>query len=165
MIKAVILMTISFFIEGLMSNLLSFSLVDPGILKASYLIITITILLPYFNNEKKYFILITIFGFLFDITYTNSLPINTIIFILIGLLNKTINYYLPNNIFTTIIKSIFITWIYYLLVYLSLLITNYSIYPLELYWILMYKTIIMTVIYTIILYYITKRIFQNNLIR
>ena len=54
------------------------NLVNPSILSCLYTLITLIIIYPYFYNEKKYYILLIIFGLLIDIVYSNTFLFNTI---------------------------------------------------------------------------------------
>ena len=83
MIVAVTYVIISFLIDGLMSEILPFNLVDPSWLKTIYSVISLVILYNYFDNQKKYLYLVIGLGFFFDIVYTNTFILNVVVFIII----------------------------------------------------------------------------------
>ena len=78
-IISIISIIISFLIQNILSNNLVFNFQDMSILYTFCPILTLNILLPYFENKKKYIILLIITGLIIDITYTNTLILNTLI--------------------------------------------------------------------------------------
>ena len=125
MIIPIIFLIISFFLESFMSIYFPSTLINSSILSCLYTLITLIIIYPYFYNEKKYYILLIIFGLLIDITYTNTFVFNTILFIMLSIIIKLLNVILPNNIFTINLKSLTIVILYHLL---SFIILNIIIY-------------------------------------
>ena len=85
MIITVIYLILSFVLDNLMSYIIPSSLGDVGYFNTIYIIISFVIICPYFSNEKKYYLLILIFGLLFDILYTGTFIFNMIIFVLLGI--------------------------------------------------------------------------------
>ena len=71
MIISIIYLVISFLLEGIMSNIFPSTLSNISYFTTIYIIISFAIIYPYFDNDKKFFILIFIFGILFDILYTD----------------------------------------------------------------------------------------------
>ena len=128
MIIPIIFLIISFFLESFMSIYFPSTLINPSILSCLYTLITLIIIYPYFYNEKKYYILLIIFGLLIDITYTNTFVFNTILFIMLSIIIKLLNVILPNNIFTINLKSLIIVILYHLLSFIILNIINYNSY-------------------------------------
>ena len=78
MIISIIYLVISFLLEGIMSNIFPSTLSNISYFTTIYIIISFAIIYPYFDNDKKFFILIFIFGILFDIIkrqrFATSLP-------------------------------------------------------------------------------------------
>ena len=161
MILIIIYTIISFLLDGLISNYIPVNINELSYLTTIYSVISIVVIYNYFENEKKYLIIITILALLFDIVYTNTFPLNIIIFIAIYMLIKTLNYYIPNNLFTINIKTILSMTIYHILSYLILLLVHYNDYPIKLLYITIYKSIIMTIIYTTVSYIITKKLYNK----
>ena len=89
MILIIIYTIISFLLDGLMSNYIPVNINELSYLTTIYSVISIVVIYNYFENEKKYLIIITILALLFDIVYTNTFPLNIIIFIAIYI-NKNI---------------------------------------------------------------------------
>ena len=77
MIISIIYLVFSFLLEGIMSNIFPSTLSNISYFTTIYIIISFAIIYPYFDNDKKFFILIFIFGILFDILYTSTIFVNT----------------------------------------------------------------------------------------
>ena len=165
MIVAIIYLSISFLLDGIISNYLPFELANPSYLKTIYTIIALTIMYNSFYNQKKYLTILIILGMLFDIVYTNTILINTIIFITIYIVLYNIDYLMPTNIVTINIKSIICVFVYYILTYIILLLSHFNIYDFRLLLGILLKSIIMTILYTTISYIIIKKIYKNKKIK
>ena len=165
MIVAIIYVITSFLLDGLMSNLLPFNLVDPSYLKTIYSIISLVILYNYFDNKQKYLKILIILGIFFDIVYTNTFILNIIVFLVIYIILSIVDYMIPTNIITINIKSISCIFLYHILTYIILLLANYNSYSIKLLGIILLRSIIMTIIYTTISYLIMNKIYDNKLIK
>lgn len=161
MIIAVILLIFSFLLEGFMSLYFPSNLINPSVLSCLYTLITLIIIYPYFYNEKKYYILLIIFGLLIDIVYSNTFLFNTILFLLLSIGIQILNVILPNNIFTINVKSLIIVFMYHILSFILLGIIDYNGYTIDLLINIIINSVIMTLIYTSITYFITKILFKK----
>lgn len=141
-----------------MSNVVSYLLPNLSIFCTTYTIVALVVLYPYFLNKKKFFIIVIVFAFLFDIVYTNTLFLNVIIFSLAFLINAYITYLLPDNLLNTNIKGIITIFSYNILTFLILTIIGYSKYSLLVLVKVLYSNIIITCLYTTVLYLILKKI-------
>ena len=155
MIISIIYLVISFLLEGIMSNIF------PSYFTTIYIIISFAIIYPYFDNDKKFFILIFIFGILFDILYTSTIFVNTFIFIIIGIVIKILYNILPGNVFMTNIISYVGIIIYHILSFIILMITGYGDYSIILLFNIIIHSIFMTIIYTSISYFIMKFMYNK----
>ena len=54
MIIAVIYVIISFLLDGIISNIIPFNLVDPSYFRTIYSVISLVIIYNYFDNHQKY---------------------------------------------------------------------------------------------------------------
>mgnify|MGYP003289224981 FL=1 len=165
MIVAVTYVIISFLIDGLMSEILPFNLVDPSWLKTIYSVISLVILYNYFDNQKKYLYLVIGLGFFFDIVYTNTFILNVVVFIIIYFILSWLDYVITTNIFTINLKSIVCVSLYHILTYIILLLSNYNDYTINLLGLILIRSIIMTIIYTTISYLLMNKIYDNKKIR
>ena len=159
MVIVIIHLIFSFLLDGFLSNYTEVLSLDPSYLKTIYTIISLVIIFRYFESEKKYIIILTITGILFDIVYTNTFLLNPFIFYIIYLFIKFLDYFIPNNLLTVNIKSLTAIIIYHTITYFLLQISGYHHYEIELLLDIIVRSIIATIIYTSISYLIFKKIF------
>jgi len=165
MIIAVTYVIISFLLDGIISNLIPFDLIDPSYFKTIYSIISLVIIYNYFDNQKKYLTILVVLGIFFDIVYTNTFILNIIIFLIIYLILSKLDYLITTNIFTINLKSIVCVSSYHILTYIILLLANYNNYSIKLLGLILLRSIIMTIIYTSISYIFLNKIYDNKRIR
>ena len=165
MIVAVIYVIISFLIDGVMSNIVPFNLVDPSWLKTIYSIKSLVFLYNYFDNQQKYVSIIVVLGLFFDIVYTNTFILNIIVFLVIYIILSNLDYVITTNIFTINLKSIVCVSSYHILTYIILLLANYNSYSIKLLGIIILRSLIMTIIYTTISYLIMNKIYDITKIK
>ena len=106
MLVAIIYTIISFLLDGIISNYTNTNLVDPSYLRTVFSVVSLVILYSYFDNEKKYLKILIPLGIFFDIVYTNTFLLNIVIFLIIYLVIKQLDYFIPDNLFTINLKSI-----------------------------------------------------------
>ncbi len=161
MIIAIIALVISFFLESITSCFFPNSLNMISYFTTIYTIITLVVLYPYFDNNKKYYMLLVIFGILFDIIYTNTFLLNIVLFFIVSLFVRFINYHLATNLLNINIISIIAIIIYHLFSYFILEVIGYLQYPFMLFINIISHSLIMTIIYTTILYLILKKVYMH----
>ena len=161
MIISIIYLVISFLLEGIMSNIFPSTLANISYFTTIYMIIAFGIIYPYFDNDKKYFILIFIFGVLFDILYTSTIFVNTFIFIVTGIVIKILYNILSDNVFMTNIISYVGIIVYHVLSFVILMFTGYGSYSIILLFNIIIHSIFMTIIYTSISYFVMKFIYNK----
>lgn len=162
---AIIYVIISFFLDGLISNYMNFTLISPSYFSTIYSLISIVILYNFFENKKKYLSILIALGIFFDIIYSNTFILNIVIFLLIYIILSNLDYLIPTNIITINIKAIVCISSYHILTYIILLISNYNNYNLELLLIILIRSIAMTIIYTTISYLIMNKIYSDKKIK
>ena len=165
MIIAVTYVIISFLIDGLMSNILPFNLVEPSWFKTIYSVVSLVIIYNYFDNPKKYLSILITLGIFFDIVYTNTFILNIVVFLIIYIFLSNLDYIITTNIFTINLKSIVCVSSYHILSYIILLLANYNSYSIKLLGLILIRSIIMTIIYTTISYLIMNKIYDNKRVR
>lgn len=165
MLISIIFLIFSYLFQAFISNYISYTLASPSIFYTIYILIAFSIIYPYFNNDKKYLLLIIIFGLLFDFTYTNSLFLTVFIFLISYFIIKRLNYIMPNNLISINIISLVVVMMYHILNFIILKIMSFSDYSFILLLRAMYSSIIITIIYTTISYFIFKKINEKNEIR
>ena len=162
---AVIYVIISFLLDSIMSNITPFNLINPSYFKTIYSIISLVILYNHFDNQKKYLSILIVLGIFFDIVYTNTFILNIIIFLCIYYVIIKLDYHITNNIFTINLKSIICISLYHILTYLILLLANYNHYDIKLLGLILVRSVIMTIIYTVVSYIIMEKIYNNKKIK
>ena len=122
MLVAIIYVIISFLLDGIISNIIPFNLVDPSYFKTIYSVISLVIIYNYFDNHQKYLTILIILGIFFDIIYTNTFILNIIVFLIIYIVLSNLDYIITTNIFTINLKSIVCISTYHITTYIILLI-------------------------------------------
>lgn len=156
MLLSIVVVMLSCLIQGVISNYIGYTYVDLSLFSTIYILISLLIIRPHFENKKKYLILLIIFGLIMDIVYTNTFILNTCLFIIIYYFSKAFHFFFPYNLFTMNISTLLSIFIYHIISFLFLLILQYDNYTI---WVLLKvltHSIIMTIIYTSILYIIIK---------
>ena len=161
MIVSIIYIIISFILENIMSNIFVTTLNNVSPFTTIYTIIALVVIYPYFASDKKYFLLVIIFGFLFDTIYTSTILLNLTIFLVISLLIKTLNYIISDNIIMTNIISLISVATYHILTFIILNIVTSKSYSIILLGKILTHSIIMTIIYTSISYIIIKYLYSR----
>jgi len=158
---SIISLVFSFLFQGYISTYLNYSLMNPSWFSTIYILINLVILIPYFDNNKKYLKLLIIFGLLMDIVYTNTIILNTIIFLIIYFICKCINYLLPHNILTINLLNIISIIIYHILTFIILFIIRYDTYNISTLITIITHSIFMTIIYGSIMHIILSLTFKR----
>ena len=162
MIISIIYLVISLVLEVIMSNFFTSILNDVSLFSTIYTIIGLSILYPHFNNDKKYYILVGICGIIFDIVYTSTFMFNFILFVIIGIIIKILYNIFPENIFMTNLISFIVIVVYHLLCFIILSLFSGISYNFSALINIILGSIIMTIIYSTISYYIIRYIFNRK---
>lgn len=160
-VVSVISLLFSLLFQGLISNFQSYTMHDLSIFSAVYMLLTLVVLQPYFESDKKFLILIIIFGVLLDITYSNTFILCTCIFLVIFYLNKLLNFFFPYNLFTVNLFSILSMISYHIITFLFLVILNFDSYNIITLLRVIGCNLIMTIVYTSIMYYLIDFIYKK----
>ena len=160
-IVSVISLLFSLFLQGLVSNFQSYTMHGLSIFSAVYMLLTLVVLQPYFENDKKFLILIIIFGVLLDITYSNTFILCTCIFLAIFYLNKLLNFFFPYNLFTVNLFAVLSMVSYHILTFLFLVILNFDSYNIIILLKVIGCNLIMTIVYTSIMYYLIDFVYKK----
>lgn len=165
MIISIIYLIISLFLETIMSNFFPTTLNSVSLFTTMYTIIGLVIIYPFFNNRKKYYLLTIIFGCLFGILYGSGFIVGLIIFLLVGMMIRFLYNVFPENVFMTNLISYISICIYHLLSFIILSIFSSISYSFMTLINILLGSIVMTIIYTSISYYVLKFIFNKKVIK
>ena len=158
---SIIIVITSFLLQGIMSNYLAYEISNPSWFLTIYPLISILILIPYFENSKKQIILIIIIGLLVDVAYSNTFILNTSLFLVAYYISKAFHKIFPYNLLTINISNLINIIIYHTLTCIYLTIIRYDYYNLKLLLTSITHSILMTIIYSSIVYLITSTIYQR----
>ena len=161
MIVTVITLIISFLLQGIVSNYLEYSYFHLSWFFTVYPLINLLVLVPYFDNRKKCIILVLVVGLFIDILYSNILFLNVFICLIIYVISKLFHFFFPYNLFTINISNLFSILLYHILTFIILWIFQYNSYNIFACLKILSHSIIMTLIYSSIIYLIIKYIFER----
>lgn len=168
MLLSIIVLILSCFVQGMISNYLGYTYLDLSIFSTIYILIALLVIKPYFENEQKYFILLIIFGLLMDIVYTNTFILNTCLFIVIYYFTKFFHFFFPYNYMTINISNLLSIFIYHIITFLFLWLLRYDHYSLGMLLKILTHSIIMTLFYTSLVYevvYLIQKKFQLKVVK
>lgn len=161
MIPAIILLIISVIIQGITSNYLGYIYTDLSLFSTIYVLITILVLNPYFENKKKYVIVLIIFGLIMDIVFTNTVLFNICLFLILYYFNKTFHFFLPYNFVTVNISSLCSVFLYHIITFGFLVLVKYDQYTISMLIKILSHSIIMTITYTSLIYGVCYLLYQK----
>lgn len=161
MIIAIISVLFSFLLDNFLSTNISYSLTSPSIFSTMYTLIALFIIYPYFNNEKKYLYILVSSALFFDMVYTSTFLFNLIIFLGLYFIVKKLNFWLPNNLLMSNITSIIVIFLYHIISFIVLSLVKYNGYDISLLIKILTHSILATIIYTSILYFVLKKIYDK----
>lgn len=163
MIGAVISLIISFLLDTFMSNHLGYTLINTSIFKTIYTLIVLVVIYPHFENEKKYLLLLIISAVLFDVIYSGTFLVNVFIFVLLYLIMKVFNYFLPHNILMINIESLVIIYSYHIISFILLNLVNYNHYDFMLLINIILRSSIMTILATSLIYFAFTKLYNKKI--
>ena len=161
MVLAIILLTLSFFIQGISSNLIGYTTESISMFYTIYTLITLMIIYPHFENQNKFLLLLVIFGLLTDLIYSNTFIFNTCLFYMIYKANKVFHFFFPYNLLTINISNLLWVYLYHIITFLFLVLLNFDHYSISILLKILLNSTIMTIIYTTIIYWIINLVKQR----
>ena len=158
MIFGIIITSISMFLDSLFSNYIPISSINNIYLVPMFSIVSLIIIYPYFEEKMDFIKICLLFGFIYDILFTNTLGLNITLFFTIGYVITFLDDILSNTLFSIIIKMLVIILVYDGLSYFILLLLNYMNYDFNVLLLKYAKSILLNSIYIILLYFSTNGI-------
>ena len=157
MLISILIGTVSLILEVILSNFLPYLNNNLSLFTPMFSIVSLFFIYSFFKKDKyKYFIFSFIFGFVYDLFFTNLLFFNGILFLAIAFLITLLYENLEINFLNIILEIVIIITVYELLTVFIILIFNLvPIAPLK----VLYKishSLIINIIYGEILYFIIK---------
>ena len=139
-----------------MSNIVSFNINSLSIFSSFFVLVNFVVLQEYYADDKKFIIMLIIMGLFIDIVYNGTALVSSFIFVLIFYINKGLNYFLPYNLLTVNLFSIFSIIVYNIITFLILVIIRFDRFSFMVLLKVIGCNLIMTVIYASIIYSVTK---------
>ncbi|WP_413854736.1 rod shape-determining protein MreD [Candidatus Ruminimicrobium bovinum] len=159
MLISILIGIISLILEVILSNFLPYLNNNLSLFTPMFSIVSLFFIYSFFKKDKyRYFIFSFIFGFVYDLFFTNLLFFNGILFLAIAFLITLLYENLEINFLNIILEIVIIITVYELLTVFIILIFNLvPITPLK----VLYKishSLIINIIYGEILYFIIKHL-------
>lgn len=153
----IIYVIISFLLEGVISNY-----VNNTILNCCFSIISLLLIYPYmYKNLNKYYILSFSLGLLYDITYTNTIFLNAIIFLIIAFIIIKLDKIISNTFINSVFIGIITIIVYRLITYLTYIIIGELSFDIMILFNSIISTLLLNIIYIMISYkvleYVSKK--------
>lgn len=153
------IMIVSLLLDGLLTNYLPYLENSLSLFTPLLTIVSIFLIYPlYYKKEKQYYITIFILGIIYDLSYTNLLFLNAVLFTILGLVVKFIHKNYEISFFKLIVYIVLIVISYEVLT--GTLLFIFQVVPITLSKVL-YKithSLILNIIYAEVLLFILKLI-------
>lgn len=147
MISAVLIF--SFLLEAISTNLVNTN----SFLIPLFTLTSLVMIYPYFNKKNINYILVClIIGLFYDIVFADSIFVNTVSFGLVGALTMLCYNYVKCNIYSSSIVNFIMLITYRIISYTILLSINYVTFNNRVFFMGIYKSLIMNIIYGALLY-------------
>lgn len=161
MLVSSVALIISVFLQGLMSRYLGYTYTNLSIFSTVFVLITLLIIIPYFSNKKKYFLLVLIFGIIMDIVYTDVFLLNVSLFVVAYYLSKSFHFFFPYNWLTVSVSNILCVFMYHIVSFLFLTILGYDSYSFFALLKILGCSVISTFVYSSIVHVIIEFIYNK----
>ncbi len=149
----VVVLIFSFFLESIISNFIP---LDTNLFVPLFTLISLIIIYPYFNGEKTNYLKVCAgIGFLYDVVFTDTLMMNLVLFVLLGLFICFLNQLFSNNVFSVILISVVIIFLYRVMEYGILCLSGLFAFHMERLWESIFSSLLLNLFYVSIVYLIT----------
>lgn len=163
MIMVIGVLIFSFFLESIVSNFIP---LDTNFFVPLFSLISLIIIYPYFNGEKMNYLKVCAgIGLLYDVVFTDTLMMNLVFFILLGLFICFMNQLFSNNVFSVILISAIIIFFYRVMGYGILCLSGLFVFHMERLWESIFSSLLLNLIYASIIYLITDFLAKKYHIR
>ena len=152
-----LILGISFYLEGIVSNFISIS---TNYLNPLLSLITSVVIYPFFKNKKRYYQICFGYGILYDFIYTNTLVFHGFLFLFMGYLAHYMYKLLSFNIPNTILLSFIVIVIYRITGYFLLCLIGNYYFEWRILLHSITSSLILNILYMIILFLFLKPRYQ-----
>lgn len=161
MILSVVVLLFSYLFQMISSNYIGYIYHDLSFLTTIYILVALLVVRPYFENEKKYLVMLVVVGFLMGITYTNAVFLNICLFLVGYYFTKFFHFYFPYNYLTINISTLVGIFIYHIFSFLFLYMVGYDHYHVGILLEILFHSIPMTILYTTLVYFLVDTIYRR----
>ena len=154
----IILSIFSFVLDGIVSMLIS----NNSLLQPLLSLLCLVVVYPYVKKKSNLVWLALLNGFLYDVVYTQTLFLHTIIFILLALLILFFYKYIPCNFISSIVISFVLVIFFRFLTYCSFILVNDLGFSFKDVFISIYSSLILNYIYLLALGFFLKLFYKNK---
>lgn len=161
MILSVVVLLFSYLFQMISSNYIGYIYHDLSFLTTIYILVALLVVRPYFENEKKYLVMLVVVGFLMGITYTNAVFLNICLFLVVYYFTKFFHFYFPYNYLTINISTLVGIFIYHIFSFLFLYMVGYDHYHVGILLEILFHSIPMTILYTTLIYFLVDTIYHR----
>lgn len=150
-----IIIILSFFLEGIFSNLVPTDM----FLSPLFTLMSLILIYPYFNKHNgSYYKVCFLTGLLYDLVYTDTIVFNAFIFCLIGLIIVKLNNVLANNYLNNSLMAVIVIALFRIVTYFFLLLTGNMSFDFMILLKSVYSSLISNILYVCLGYIITDSI-------
>ena len=110
------------------------------------------------NDRKKYFIILFVSGFIYDITITNIISINSLLFLLIGYINTIYNQNFNDKLINNVIFLNLMLILYHILLYIFFVMVEISSFSICKCFNALLPILLINSIYYVLLFIFVKKI-------
>lgn len=124
MISLIVLL--SFLLDGIMSVFISSSFLGIIFFRPMFTVVTLVVIYSrYLRNQRDYYKICLILGIAYDLIYTNTPPLNTFLFLVLGFAICRLYLFFENNLLNSIIINVITLAIYHITTYIVLVLIGY----------------------------------------
>ena len=154
----ILICLISFLLDGVFSLVVN----DNSLFLSLFSLMCLIVIYPYMKCNNHIFYYSIVIGLFFDIAYTQTLFLNTVIFFLMAILIYYYFKYLPYNIINIILLSLVTIILFRLVTYVFFVIFEDNIFNMRLLFRSIYTSIISNIVYVLFMNYLCKIILKKN---
>ena len=161
MILSIISLICSCIIQGILSNYLGYTYSELSYFSTIYILVNLLVLKPYFDNDKKYLLILVIFGFAMGIAYTDAVFLNVFLFLCAYYFGKIFHFFFPYNFLTLNISCLLSVFLYHIITFLFLFLLKSDYYTFDMLFRVVIRSIPMTILYTSFLHFLFNFLFRK----
>ncbi len=160
-----LILSLGLVLQGVLSNYLPFYINNLSFLSINLPIISLIITYTILERKKQinlFYLICFIYGIIYDLLFTNTLILHSLLFIILGFLNNLIYKKLEDKFLNFLLIIIINIFLYDILLYLLLILfkeINFNILSLVY---KLYNSIFLNIIYGITIYLLTYK-YRNKL--